>query len=101
MLGETEPDDDYAITTFGMNNHGIRSDKFRYIQYEDGGEEFYDHRDDPHEWTNQIGNPDYQKEIARLKQFLPAFNAGWDSLSSYTFQPYFVEQKARTSGSEQ
>lgn len=38
MLGETEPDDDYAITTFGMNNHGIRSDKFRYIQYEDGGE---------------------------------------------------------------
>lgn len=101
MLGETEPDDDYAITTFGMNNHGIRSDKFRYIQYEDGGEEFYDHRDDPHEWTNQIGNPDYREEIARLKQFLPTFNAGWDSLSSYTFQPYFVEQKARTSGSKQ
>jgi hypothetical protein len=31
-----------AITTFGMNNHGVKADRFRYIRYEDGGEELYD-----------------------------------------------------------
>ncbi|PHN02388.1 sulfatase [Flavilitoribacter nigricans] len=98
MRGESEPENPYAITTFGRHNHGIRSERFRYIQYEDGGAEFYDHRNDPHEWTNQIANPDYRQEIAQLKEFVPTINANWDSLSAYTFQPYFVAQKARMGG---
>lgn len=98
MLASDTPDQTYAITTFGMHNHAVRSNQFRYIQYEDGGEEFYDHRNDPNEWTNQAANPKYSSEIQALKKHLPAVNAGWDSLSAYTFQPYFVEQKARTSG---
>lgn len=88
----------FAITTFGMNNHAVQSDQFRYIRYEDGGEEFYDHRQDPNEWNNEVQNLNYRKEIQNLREHLPAVNAGWDPLSEYTFQPYFVEQKARTSG---
>jgi arylsulfatase A-like enzyme len=42
-----------AITTFGMNNHGVRSNLYRYIQYEDGTEEFYNRKNDPNEWENQ------------------------------------------------
>lgn len=87
----------YALCTFGRNNHAVKSDRFRYIRYEDGGEEFYDHNNDPNEWTNQADNPDYEDEINALKQHLPTTNATWDPHSSYTFQPYFVEQKARTS----
>jgi len=99
MLGENnEPS--VAITTFGMNNHTVKSKRYRYIQYEDGGEEFYDHKDDPNEFTNQAKNPDYKGEIAELKKQLPQINAIWDPNSSYTFQPYFVEHKARTSGAE-
>lgn len=90
----------YAITTFGMNNHAVRSKQFRYIQYEDGSEEFYDYSDDPNEWTNQANNPKYQSQIELLKQQLPKVNAPWDPHSNYTFQPYFVEQKARTSNKE-
>ncbi|TMM52035.1 sulfatase [Maribacter algarum] len=89
-----------AITTFGMNNHTVKSDRFRYIQYEDGGEEFYDHNNDPNEFTNQAKNPEYQDEMAALKKLLPKANATWDPNSSYNFQPYFVEQKARTSGAK-
>lgn len=100
MLHETTSEDAYAITTFGMNNHTVKSDQFRYIQYEDGGEEFYDHQNDPNEWTNQASNPEYQEKKAQLKQQLPKTNANWDPNSAYTFQPYFVEQKARTSGTE-
>lgn len=85
-----------AITTFGKDNHAVRSDNFRYIRYEDGEEELYDHREDPNEFTNQADNPAYREEIARLQTFLPENNANWDTKSSYSFQPYFVEQKART-----
>jgi arylsulfatase A-like enzyme len=97
MLGESTNEASYALTTYGMNNHAVKSDRFRYIQYEDGGEEFYDHNNDPNEWTNQANNPEYVNQINAFKQHLPKVNATWDSLSSYTFQPFFVEQKARTS----
>ncbi|NND07615.1 MAG: sulfatase [Saprospiraceae bacterium] len=100
MLMEGSSEDAYAITTFGMNNHTIKSDRFRYIQYEDGGAEFYDHENDPHEWTNEASNSSYVHEIKKLKSFLPKINAHWDPNSSYSFQPYFVEQKERTSGSD-
>ena len=41
-----------AIITHGYNNHAIRTERWRYIRYWDGGEELYDHRTDPHEWHN-------------------------------------------------
>ncbi len=100
MRDSAEASNAYAITTFGMNNHAVKSDRFRYIRYEDGGEEFYDHLLDPHEWTNQATNPDYQDEIEELRYYLPKTNAIWDKHSSYTFQPYFVEQKARVGSSD-
>ena len=96
MQSETEDTSAYAICTFGMNNHTIKQGQFRYIRYEDGGEEFYDHSMDPNEWTNQANNPDYRDEKELLKKLLPGKNACWDPNSSYKFQPYFVEQKIRT-----
>ena len=41
----------------------LRSEHFRYIRCRNGEEEFYDHRVDPNEWTNQINNPNYRVEI--------------------------------------
>lgn len=87
-----------AITTFGMNNHAIKSARFRYIRYEDGTEELYDHTTDPNEFTNVASDQAYAEYIAQLQKFLPQTNAIWDANSSYTFQPYFVEQKNRTNG---
>ena len=89
-----------AITTFGMNNHTVKVNGYRYIRYEDGTEEFYDHSTDPNEWTNQASISEYKEKIQELKEFLPKVNVKWDSKSNYTFQPYFVEQKARTNGEE-
>src|SRR5690606_20934650 len=31
-----------ALTTFGFKNHAVRSDRWRYIRYNDGSEELYD-----------------------------------------------------------
>lgn len=58
-----------AITTHGQSNHSLRTDRWRYIRYADGGEELYDHTTDPHEWHNLVGNPelaDVKTELARL-----------------------------------
>lgn len=80
-----------------MSNHAVRTNRFRYIRYEDGGEELYDHNNDPNEFTNLAKQQEYQEDVSRLKALLPKVNANWDPNSSYTFQPYFVGQKARTS----
>ncbi|MEZ5430620.1 MAG: hypothetical protein R3F31_05450 [Verrucomicrobiales bacterium] len=46
-----------AITTHNHDNHGVRSEHWRYIRYADGSEELYDHRKDPNEWTNVAADP--------------------------------------------
>jgi arylsulfatase A-like enzyme len=98
MTDDNERLEDYtAVTTFGKNNHGLRTKNYRYIRYEDGGEELYDRQVDPNEWTNVADNPEYAQIKHELKSKLPQANAPWAIHSSYTFQPYFVEQKARTS----
>lgn len=86
-----------AITTFGMNNHGLRTPDYRYIRYEDGGEELYEHKSDPNEWYNLAGKPENADIIKEISNYLPSANARWNVHSSYDFQPYFVEQKERTS----
>ena len=90
----------YAITTFAMNNHAVKKDGYRYIRYEDGTEEFYDHRVDPNEWHNEAGNAKFNTEKKMLKALLPHKNVIWDAASNYTFQPYFVTQKKRVNGAK-
>lgn len=63
-----------AITTHNHDNHGIRSEHFRYIQYADGSEELYDHRNDPNEWNNVADNPRYAEIIKEHQAFLPKIN---------------------------
>ena len=85
-----------AITTYGMNNHALRTSQYRYIRYEDGSEELYDHDKDPNEWHNlAVDNMDLQKR-EKFKKMLPSTNVKWANNSSYNYQPYFIKQKERT-----
>lgn len=86
----------FAITTYGRNNHAVRTKDFRYIRYEDGSEELYDHRTDPNEWYNVAADKKYQKQKRRLQEYLPKINVYWTKYSAYNFQPYFREQKAKS-----
>lgn len=64
------PHDHPAIMDFA-GHLSVRSDRYRYIQYTDGSEEFYDHNSDPHEWTNQSRNPEYQPAMKEMAAFIP------------------------------
>jgi choline-sulfatase len=63
-----------AITTQGQNNHAVRSDRFRYVRYFDGGEELYDHGTDPNEWMNVAADPSHAETKRQLAAFLPTVN---------------------------
>lgn len=53
-----------VISSYGEGNTAIRTERWRYIRYEDGSEELYDHASDPHEWKN-LANSDEHKSIKR------------------------------------
>ncbi|HUS80031.1 MAG TPA: sulfatase/phosphatase domain-containing protein, partial [Armatimonadota bacterium] len=64
-----------ALTTYGRNNHSVRSESWRYIRYADGSEELYDEQADPLEWTNLAGQPEHAQVKADLAKWLPEVNA--------------------------
>lgn len=61
-----------AITSHNQGNHGIRSERWRYIRYADGSEELYDTQSDPHEWHNVAAKPEHAAVIADHRRWLPA-----------------------------
>ena len=60
-----------AITTHNHDNHGIRSENWRYISYADGSEELYNMRKDPNEWKNLAADPKHKEVIASHRKWLP------------------------------
>ncbi len=64
-----------AVTTYGYNNHAVRSERYHYIRYSDGTEELYDHENDPNEWHNLADKPELRRVKRELAKWLPKENA--------------------------
>jgi len=64
-----------TLTTYMRDNHSIRSRRWRYIRYEDGTEELYDHDKDELEWYNLVSDPEYADIKKELARWLPEINA--------------------------
>ncbi len=64
-----------AITTHNHDNHGLRTERWRYIRYADGSQELYDMKNDVNEWHNLADKPESAAIIAKLKKYLPAKSA--------------------------
>ena len=64
-----------SITSRNQNNHSIRSKFWRYTRYDDGTEELYDHRNDPHEWYNLANGSEHTPKKEELAKWLPTINA--------------------------
>lgn len=72
-----DPNSDWdipSLTTMGFQRHSLRSEKYRYIRYEDGSEELYDHFEDPLEWRNLASDSQYVDLKNEFMKYLPKVN---------------------------
>ena len=77
-----------AVIAYQRGQCAVRSQRWRYIRYEDGGEELYDHDSDPNEWTNLAGRAKYKTVIADLARWIPKeFALSAPSKGTYRFDP--------------
>jgi arylsulfatase A-like enzyme len=63
-----------GITTYHLNNHAVRTARWRYIRYANGDEELYDHDADEYEWTNLAKDARYADIKKDLIKLLPSTN---------------------------
>lgn len=84
-----------TITTFGPNNHSIRSEHWRYTRYDDGSEELYDHRKDQHERFNLAANAEHRDLIRDLSRWIPEHNAAIPPGSNGSGTPLYKEFENR------
>ncbi|QXD26124.1 sulfatase [Opitutia bacterium ISCC 51] len=64
-----------SLIDFGYGNTAVRDEHWRYIRYNDGTEELYDHQTDPNEWKNLAADQAYQSIKGELAKHLPTFYA--------------------------
>ncbi len=77
-----------AITSHNQGNHGVRSERWRYIRYADGSEELYDHQNDPQEWTNLAGDPEFASVLEEHRRWLPEIDVPPASGSAHRVLTY-------------
>ncbi len=60
-----------ARTSFGPGNVAIISETHCYIRYNDGSEELYDRKADPHKWNNVAENLEKKTVLEKHRARLP------------------------------
>jgi arylsulfatase A-like enzyme len=63
---------DPAVITYLPGNHAVRTERWRYIRYRDGGEELYDCIADPQEFRNLASLPEHAELKKDLARWMPA-----------------------------
>lgn len=64
-----------SLCTRKRGNHALIDERWRYIRYQDGAEELYDHMNDPNEWTNLAEDPSYLDIKKGFQKWLPKTDA--------------------------
>jgi arylsulfatase A-like enzyme len=64
-------DEHPPISTWLQDNHAVRRGQWRYIRYNTGEAELYDHDEDPDERVNLAADPNHADIIDELDPFLP------------------------------
>jgi len=94
LLKNVQADWPHVATTHlaDAGSYGISASNWRYIHYANGGEELYHVAEDPYEWTNLAGDPEYAQRLADLRKFRPTDFArkvapSLDALPDLTWHP--------------
>ncbi|GEC72587.1 Arylsulfatase A [Flavobacterium flevense] len=61
-----------SLTQMGEGRNTIRTEKWRYIRYNDNSEELYNHENDALEWVNLANKPEYANVKAEMSKKMDA-----------------------------
>ena len=87
-----------SITHLGSpGSYGLSTERWRVIHYQNGDEELYDIKTDPHEWHNLAGVAQHEKQLSRLRAMAPTRFAAKpapsvDSLTALKWQPLAADK---------
>ena len=88
-----------AVIEYQRGNAAVRSKRYRYIRYHDGGEELYDHQEDPKEWRNLAASHEFDSVKRSLARWLPTTWAqSAPTKKEYSFDPETFTWIHRKSG---
>ncbi len=82
-----------VVSTWYLNSHAVRSERWRLIRYGDGSMELYDHDSDPGEHINLLGDPENAEKYAsiteahlRVLQEYPSTQLDPEAVSSFEWK---------------
>ena len=87
-----------ALTFWGRYNTAVRTEQYRYIRYEDGSEELYDHETDPNEWDNLAGDDSTASIRNQLRQHIPFPQVPLSNVSRFTWNDYWTGKTREAAG---
>lgn len=73
LMNDSYEDRDLFIPYHQSGSYAVVNDNYRYIHYNNGGEEFYNIKKDQNEWNNLIGDEKYRSIIDKMKLVVPEF----------------------------
>ncbi len=84
-----------AVSTFGRDNHCLRTKEWKYIRYKDGSKELYNMVADPWEYTNLADNIlfsdlmfDLEKEMIKILNQNPVFKGLGHPLNKNSYKKW-------------
>ena len=87
------------MTEFRKGYAAVRNKRWRYIWYEDGSEELYDHKNDPAERVNLARKAKHQPVKARLAKWIPKkWAKGALTKNAFKFDPATYSWKSKDTG---
>ena len=70
IIEGTQKEGHPVLSTFEEGNHTLRTDRYRYLRFENGDEELYDLENDPLEYQNLIQTSRPPAELNKLRMIL-------------------------------
>lgn len=88
-----------ALTMHESGHVSVRTERYRYIRYQSGEEELYDHQNDPNEWTNLANLPAQKDRLQELGKWIPKTRAKAAlTKKAFDFDPHAFTYKNRKTG---
>ena len=75
LVRKPETEWEYPAVISRGGDHAVRSQRWHYIRYADGGEELYDAARDPHQWKNLARDTRFTDAKTKLRKWLPGNKA--------------------------